>query len=182
MFSVYPSSDSQIEMDVTSFSLALFLNTVEGVKISHVPDWHTASNAISLAEQHQCEPAARTILYAACGEGIRSHNVEAFIVASRLDHVLAAGRLIPTAYYTEFCGGLTFRPNSSRWSAAVAARINPTWLWALTCAVENVGKKLKIEDELGWRKKEPWIDVLGEFMAHLSRCKRFNLIIIIKAG
>lgn len=173
MFSNSGTHGAEINMDVPQSPLFTFLHTL--IKPPPHPNlyatWPVALSAINLAPKYECETAARTILYAACISGGGEHRIEALGVACRQDNILAASRIILDDAKGE-SRGKSLRPTSGEWRPADAEQLSARWLWALTCAVDKVGRRLGLDacngPNEGWKSNEIWAQVLGEWLAHLT--------------
>lgn len=100
-------------------------------------------------------------------------RIEAFALASKIDHVLSACRLILMAGSGEEVGskGESLRPNSGEWTKSDIASVSTTWLWALTCAVTAVDASRKLQADSDRSGRDYWVSVVGEFMSYLSECE-----------
>ncbi|KAI9638672.1 uncharacterized protein MKK02DRAFT_43074 [Dioszegia hungarica] len=132
---------------------------------------------IELLLRYDCIVPAQRFLYLQCKWLERSELYDALVLASRLDHLPSACRIIPLGYkwYRDQPGeGLPLCPNSGKrpWSVEDAARLQPGWVWALTMASNTCQKRLSEDMEQAkeeTRRPAYWRNVLGEFMANLAQ-------------
>lgn len=182
MFSSNSISGNEIEIDAPAQVLMLLLQTIRVPAHVTALTWNAIEEGIKLAELYDCETASQDMLYSNCKICSPQYLFDAFVIACRQIHLLAASRILLRAGETEINPTVrshrpeppkSLRPTSGQWSLADSEQISSSWLWALTCAVDKVAKKegMGEKNDKEWHRTDIWVQVVGEFMAHLVKCE-----------
>lgn len=161
--------------DSTRADLDLFIRTLYEKNPPNVPIMADLRKAIDLLCQYDCTEPAKRILYHNVKVVEAEHLFDAFTLASRLNDVMSACRILAHGWrwYQNprdeiYPNAPSLCPDSTkrRWCAQEAALLQPAWIWALTVASAAQMDKAAGED-LYDGSESAWRELVGGFMCNL---------------
>lgn len=125
---------------------------------------------VELLRRFDCLDAARQLHYANCEELQADQLFDALAMASSLDDLTCACRILAQGwrwYKYRPATGQSLCPLSETrlWTSKDARQIQPAWVWALTYASSAA------KEDMRWDDEDKWQALHGCFMSLLTRCE-----------
>jgi hypothetical protein len=166
--------------EVSSADLSTFLSAITQTQPPTGLTVTETTKAINLLCRYECNDAARRTLFHNAKHLEAEELFEASALASRLNDIMSGCRVLAqgyTWYYSDpdnkgndpeepsLCPDSERRP----WGAHEAARIQPSWIWALSLATTAVDRMPQPKTTLENLRmdKTYWRSMVGHFMCNL---------------